>query len=326
MTDSRFSLVPSFRLLPLAASLTFIAGANASAADLLPPSRYAEQRYYPVQNPTQWGQPQEYAQLLGITSQQQNVMDASEHSRTTSTEAGDGGPKGPPKKTGWNYEAGAMAMYGPAYEGSDKYKARALPNLSVDYEDGLFFANVFDGIGSYPIQGEDYKLGASVGFAFGRDEKDDRKNLRGMGDIDMSPTANLMGEYSFGPIQLSGKLSKGTDDYGMTAQADVGTMFPVSDDLMLTAKAGATWADEDHMNSYFGVSPGQSARSGYSRYQAESGIKSVGIDVGAFYALTEDVDAMFMVSADQLVGDAADSPLTKSEFQPSAFMGLSYKF
>lgn len=311
------------RLLPLAASFTVMAGLDAQAGEYLTPNRYASPQYYPLQQPVQWGQPQEYAQLLGVSSQQQNVMDAAERDHGIAEKDG---PEGQPAKTGWNYEVGAMAMFGPAYEGSDKYKVRALPTIAANYEDGLFFANIFDGIGSYLVRGEDYRLGASVGMAFGRDEKDDRKNLRGMGDIDMSPTANLLGEYNIGPVTLSGKLRKGDDEYGMTAEADIGTMFPVSDDLMLMAKAGAIWADEDHMNSYFGVSSAQSVRSGYGRYQAGSGIKSVGIDMGAFYALTGDIDAMLMVSADQLVGDAADSPLTRSDFQPSVFMGMSYKF
>jgi MipA family protein len=233
---------------------------------------------------------------------------------------------GPPKKEGWNFEAGAVAMYGPAYEGSDKYEVEALPNISVDYEDGLFFANPFDGIGSYPIQGEDYKLGASLGYEFGRDEKDDKKNLRGMGDIDSSATANLMGEYEFGPIEISGKLTKGNSDYGMTAEAGVGTSFEVTDRIMLMGEVGATWANADHMNTYFGVSSAQAGRSGYRSYKAESGIKSVGINVGAFYSVTEDIDAVLMVEADQLLGDAADSPITKSDFQPSIMIGTSYKF
>ena len=177
-----------------------------------------------------------------------------------------------------------------------------------------------------PFRGENYKLGAAVGLDFGREEKDDRKNLRGMGDIDMSPTANLMGEYSFGSIQVSGKLTQGTEDYGMTAEADLGTMFAATDDLMIMAKIGTTWATEDHMNSYFGVSSLQSGRSGYSRYEAGSGIKSVGVNVGGFYALTDDIDLMLMLNADQLVGDAADSPLTKEVFQPAVFTAISYKF
>lgn len=278
----------------------------------------ATPRYYPLENPVRFGQPQHMAQL-GLSQQQQQAFDASAHGAMA--EAG-----GPPKKEGWSYAVGAGAMYGPAYAGSDKYVVNPVPDISVDYNDGLFFANIFDGIGSYPIQGEDYKIGASLGFDFGRREKDDRKNLHGMGDIDMAPTANLMGEYGIGPVRISGKLSKGTDDYGTTASLDVGTMFPASDDVMLMVSAGPVWADADHMNSYFGVSSGQAARSGYGRYEADAGLKSVGITMGAFYAVTEEVDVKFMVKADQLLGDAADSPLTKDEFQPSAFLTTSYKF
>lgn len=327
----------TLRLAPVAASFAVLAAGTAHAADYLPPSRYAEQRHYPAQNPrpqyavknpVQYGQPQQYA-FLGINQQQQQqavgAIKPGDADKTAGAESEDDF-KGPPKKHGWNYEAGAIAMYGPAYQGSDKYQAMALPNLSVDYEDGLFFANFFDGIGSYPIQGENYKLGAAMGFAFGRDEKDDRKNLRGMGDIDMSPTANLMGEYGFGPIQVSGKLTQGNDDYGMTAEAAIGTMFPATDNLMIMAKVGTVWANEDHMNSYFGVSSAQSLRSGYGSYQAESGIKSVGIDIGGFYALSDNIDLMVNISANQLVGDAADSPLAKEDFQPSVFTAISYKF
>jgi MipA family protein len=302
-------------LIHLAASFAVIAGGGAQAGELLTSSGVAQQRYYPAQNPKQ------YAELgLDISQQQQNVLTKSKPI------AQDDDFKGEPKKHGWNFEVGAVAMYGPAYEGSDKYKAMAFPNLTVDYEDGLFFANPFDGIGSYPIQGEDYKFGASVGFEFEREEEDDRKNLRGMGDIDMSPTANLMGEYEFGPIEISGKLTQGNDDYGMVAEADIGTMLPATEKLMFMGKFGAKWANEDHMNSYFGVSSAQAVRSGYRSYKAASGIKSVGVNVGAFYSITENIDMNFMAGIDQLLGDAADSPITKEDFQPSVMIGTSYKF
>lgn len=226
----------------------------------------------------------------------------------------------------WNFTLGAGALYGAAYEGSDKYVVTPIPDISAEYKDGLFFANVFDGIGSYFLQGENYKVGASIGLDFGRDEDDDKKNLQGMGDIDMGPTANLMGEYSFGPVQLSGKITRGTEDYGTTATLEIGTMFPVSENLMVMGSLGPTWADSEHMNSYFGVSSAQSTRSGYSRYRAESGLKSVGFTVGAFYSVTEHWDLKLMVKGDQLLGDAADSPITKDKFNPSFSLTTSYKF
>lgn len=304
------------RFLSLGAAVA-LATSGAQAEEIFYPEwhDYMEQRGYPVENPVQYGEPQQYAQL-GLSGQQQHALD-------TPKPDGHGGPQ---KKEGWHYSVGAGVIFAPAYAGSDKYKAMPVPDISVDYNDGLFFANIFDGIGSYFLQGEDYKVGASVGLDFGRDEKDDRKNLRGMGDIDMGATANLMGEYDIGPVHISGKLTKGGEDYGTTATVEVGTMFPVADDIMLMASAGPTWADADHMNSYFGVSSAQAARSGYNRHEADAGISSVGLTVGAFYSVTEDIDVKFMVKADQLVGDAADSPITKDDFQPSAFITTTYNF
>lgn len=246
----------------------------------------------------------------------------------THAQAGDirSSPQRQEEEKDWKFEVGGGAMFERKYEGSDGYTVTPIPHISIDYKDGLFFANPFDGIGSYPIQGENYKIGASVGLDFGRSESDDRKNLRGMGDIDMSATANLMGEYDVGPITLSAKLTKGNGDYGMTAEANVGTTYSVTEKLMLMGKVGMVWANADHMNSRFGVSGAQSARSGYAAYKAGSGIKSVGVSVGAFYSISENWDAMLMLSGDQLMGDAADSPIVKQKFQPTAMMSVSYKF
>jgi outer membrane scaffolding protein for murein synthesis (MipA/OmpV family) len=135
-----------------------------------------------------------------------------------------------------------------------------------------------------------------------------------------------MGEYSFGPIQVSGKLTKGNSDYGTTATVEVGSMFHINNQLTLMTSVGSTWADTDHMKSYFGVSPTQSARSGYGRYDAKSGIKSIGLAVGAFYSVTENWEVKVMVKADKLLGDAADSPIVKDDFNPATFVTMSYKF
>lgn len=55
-------------------------------------------------------------------------------------------------------------------------------------------------------------------------------------------------------------------------------------------------------------------------------MKSVGVNVGAFYAVTKEIDIMFMVSVNQLLGDAADSPITKEDFSPNVSFTISYNF
>jgi MipA family protein len=226
----------------------------------------------------------------------------------------------------WKYEVGAGAMYGPEYEGSDNFGITPLPQLSVEYKEGLFFASIWDGIGSYFLQDDNYKIGASIGFDMGRNEDDDKENLRGMGDIDMKAVFDLMGEYSFGPFNISGKVSKGDSDYGLKASVDFGTMFSVTEQLMAMVSISSTWADAKHMQTFFGVSPLQSARSGYNIYNAKAGVKSAGISFGLIYNMSENWEIMFMASGDKLLGNAKDSPLTKKDFQPSVFVTTSYKF
>ncbi len=226
----------------------------------------------------------------------------------------------------WKVSLGAGIVYAPKYQGSDNFKVKPIPELSADYKNGLFFVGGKDGIGSYFLQGDNYKVGASVGFAMGRDEDDDSENLRGMGDIDTAATINLLGEYKFGPVKLNGKISKGSEEYGTTAKIGLGTFFPVNEKLKMMTSLDMIWVDDKHMNTYFGVSSLQSARSGYRRYDAESGIKSVGINVGAIYSISERWDAKLMLKADQLLGDAADSPITKKDFVPMLMFSTVYKF
>ena len=226
----------------------------------------------------------------------------------------------------WKISAGIGPIYRPAYEGSDNYEMIPLPDITVEYEKGLFFMNIWDGVGSYPLRGENYKAGASVGVSWGRRESDDRDNLRGMGDIEIGPTANLLGEYRLGPVRLSGKITAGTEDYGVTAQGRLGTMFPVARQFMLMGSVSATWADQEHMETYFGVSSAQSARSGYRRHHMDSGMKSVGFTAGVFYAVTDLWNVKLVVGGEQLVGHAADSPITKNAFNPYVLLTQVYKF
>ncbi|MBI5120197.1 MAG: MipA/OmpV family protein [Rhodospirillales bacterium] len=230
-------------------------------------------------------------------------------------------------KKNWNFVIGGGVGYAPTYEGSDEYDILPIPVVSIDYKKGLFFANVRNGIGSYPLQGKNYKVGASVAYAPGRKEDDDNKNLRGMGDLDAAATANLLAEYSFGPAQLSGIVKTGiSGDFGTTVEANFGTRHSVTDKIIMSGSVGLIWADKEHMNNRFGVSSSQSTASGYSQYDAGSGIKSAGFSVGATYLLTEKWNVNLTFKGDKLLGDAADSPIVKNEFVPSAFLTTSYKF
>ncbi|CAI3794494.1 MipA/OmpV family protein [Rheinheimera sp. MM224] len=227
----------------------------------------------------------------------------------------------------WHYLVGAGAGYMPVYEGSDEFEVIPVPVLSAEYKNGLFFANVRHGIGSYPLRGENYKLGLSIGYGSGRDEKDDRTNLQGMGDIDPSATANLLAEYDWAMFKFSAKLSAGlSEGYGTTAELKTEARYPLSSSIILMAAVAANWGDEDYMNSRFGISAEQAVLSGYSPFQAEAGVSSVGLSLGFTYLLSKQWNLTLMAKADKLNGELMDSPLVKEDLLPAVFLTTSYRF
>jgi outer membrane protein len=226
----------------------------------------------------------------------------------------------------WNVTVGAGAAFGPAYEGSDKTEFSPAPVIDVSYKDGLFFAGM-GGVGFTPLKNDDGSLSFALGYGGGRDEKDDRKNLRGLGDIDSSALGIVSGEYNLGPVALGASVQSGMGgDYGTTGDLSIGSGYPVTEKLMISGDIHTTWASDDHMKNYFGVSSSQSARSGKSRFTAESGVKSYGVSLGANYQISETWAAFANIGVDQLTGDAADSPVSVEDTQVGGFVGVGYSF
>jgi outer membrane protein len=85
-----------------------------------------------------------------------------------------------------------------------------------------------------------------------------------------------------------------------------GYNWVINKNWALSIGASATYADDDYMQTYFGVSGKDSRRSGLDRYDAEAGIKDVGINLGLNKIINESWSARGVVSYTQLVGDASD--------------------
>jgi outer membrane scaffolding protein for murein synthesis (MipA/OmpV family) len=90
-----------------------------------------------------------------------------------------------------------------------------------------------------------------------------------------------------------------------------------------------TWADEDYMESYFGINAVDSANSGLSTFDADEGFKDVGLNVTATYQPWQHWGVMGLLSYKRLLGDAEDSPVVDEqgdENQYAAGALVFYKF
>ncbi len=243
----------------------------------------------------------------------------------------------------------------PDYIGSDDYEAVPVPVLKYDWsgsagsapasgvkgELGLIDASVgFPGgvdvgVARLSTPSRHFTLRVGGGYRFGRDA-DDNDALHGMGDIDgqaiarvtlASEPANAQGLGIFYGVKYEADVTGETD--GDTLGLFAGDKFALTPKTTLTLTGRAQWADADYMQSYFGVSGSQAARSGNRRFDADSGFADAGLEARINYALTDHWNLFGSVSYSRLLGDAADSPLVDDEGsanQLRATTGVAYRF
>ncbi len=232
----------------------------------------------------------------------------------------------------WFVLAGPVGFYGPDYEGSDDYRALALPFFLVTYKD-RFYADPIRGAGAYLFDNDAFQLGAGVNYAFGREE-DENDRLTGLGDIDGGAAAEISLEYQpwstdlpVGPSVTARVQHQFTgSDTGTLAELNAGFGFPLGGRAILRPSLNAQYGDEEYNQSFFGISPLQAANSGLPAYEAGAGFKSVGINLFGTYLLTPDWFLTGVVSYDRLTGDAADSPIVDDENQFRLIAGVVRRF
>lgn len=227
----------------------------------------------------------------------------------------------------WTVSLGGGAMTRPEFEGSDKYVVRFLPILHAEYKGRVFLSSA-DGLGIYAFRGPLWNLGAVVKYNPGRKENSSRL-LSGMRDIDPGAEIGAFATWTPAPFFVRLEALAGTGDVeGLQATASVGHSMILLSRMQWTNSLGATYTDDTYNNTFFGVDSGQSLRSGYQRYDADAGIKSVQFGSRLSYQITTEISATAFGEYKRLTGPAADSPLVKagSENQGMFGLGLVYTF
>lgn len=224
----------------------------------------------------------------------------------------------------WSVRLGVIGIYKPEYEGSDDYEVKGFPMIDITWRDTIFL-NPRKGLGAYLWNQNDVKLGVSIGYSFGRDE-DDSGNFDGLGDIDGGATANVLFEWEVDDFSFDARYEHQFtgEDTGFQAHIGLGYALQLGEKTILKPSVQTTYSSSDYMEEYFSISPSQSARSGLIVYDADSGFKSVGINVISIYRINQKWGVSAAASYDLLLGDTADSPVVKDENQYLLGVGVSY--
>lgn len=245
---------------------------------------------------------------------------------------------------GYMVTAGAGVIVTPDFEGAKDYSISAAPVIGVENLYG-FNLSIMDGLSYnlYSYENEEtglfFAFRPSINLAASRDKNggnifssEENKHLKGLGEVDSGIDVGGVIEVGYGPLMSSLAVNQEVagGHSGLTATWEVGAMMPVSQDAMISLNISTTWADEDYMQSFFGITQRQATRSVYNQFDAEAGFKDVSVGLMGEYRLTKNVTMLGTVGYTRLLGTAADSPIVRgdggSEDQFFSMIGLTYSW
>jgi outer membrane protein len=234
--------------------------------------------------------------------------------------------------TAWIVTVGVMTQYGPDFTGAKTNGISFVPQFSFRREgESAEFSAPDDGVDYAIYDTPALKIGPVATFDPGRSRKADI-SLAGLDNFSWRVEAGAYVE--FWPIQdfirtriemLRGLHSN--DGFSANLGADMVRRYG---DFTLSAGPRLVIADSDAMQFQFGVSPQAALRHGHvAAFEAGGGVQSMGVNATLNYDISEDWRLTIFDRYDRLVGDAADSPITRqfgSADQFTVGIGATYSF
>lgn len=220
----------------------------------------------------------------------------------------------------------------PDYEGSDDYSAtpyvegRAnLGNYYVRFEGGALRFNLVDS--------DRFHAGPRIGFRRGRGDVGNRAVSR-LHHIKDSVTAGGFVEYEHVhkdpragervTLTLADDITGNDSGWEVDLRGVIRRPVNFIDrGLIASFEADTTWSSQNYMQSYFGVTPSDSLRSGLPAYGASAGMKSIGAALALDQFLSRKWSVGVRFHYARLMGAAANSPVTAIAGSPNQyFVGL----
>ena len=181
-----------------------------------------------------------------------------------------------------------------------------------------------------------YAAGLTVDFDGGR--RDDRRGtalrsgsprLRGLGNLAGTLEYGVFGSYTVGVAtpNLAVRTAPSSQGHGGTiVDLSVDLALPVKQRLTLTASPTVTWVSDRYMRRYFGVTPAQSAASGFRTYRPDGGVKSYGVAITANFQVTKHWIVVGNLVGSRLRGEAGASPIVERRNSVSPSLGVAYSW
>ena len=212
----------------------------------------------------------------------------------------------------------------PDYEGSEDYEAVPVPFAKITWSNGMFFNLLGLKAKANLIPSDFWRLGPIYNY---RSRRSDVEN-NAVDAMNSVSDANELGafagiDYNNWYVSLEFLTDVGNAHEGWYSKLSGGYNWVISNTWSLLIGAFTTYADEDYMETYFGVDANNVGASGLPFYDPDGGMKEVGLDLGLGYTITNNWSARAVGKYTLLIGDADDdSPVVNAGDESQFFSAL----
>jgi outer membrane scaffolding protein for murein synthesis (MipA/OmpV family) len=212
------------------------------------------------------------------------------------------------ERSDWDFSLGAIAGYGPEFEGSDDYGFFWSPKARIAWRDTAILTE-----SSFRLQFRrgPFRFGPKIKYEKGRSDDDD-KDIKGVG---YGLSAEVRQEFAGG-------------HGGLIAELGGEVLLPSAESPWGKLSSDLTLADDRYMDEFFGINARQSANSGLRPYDPNGGLKSISVAWQSSYEFWPGWSLGGRVQYLRLLDQAADSPIVDVG-SPNVFtvaIGLRYRF
>lgn len=227
---------------------------------------------------------------------------------------------------------------GTEYVGARKYGVSVRPGfflrwgrLSVSSGGGWASVRHDDeirGLGLQLRRTDDLDLSLGLRSDSGRDESSS-DDLRGLGDAKRTIRVRIGGTWRFAPdwrLGLGWTIDAFNRGGGNFVELKVERDWRLTPRLELTTGSSVTAGGPRYMQTYFGVTAEQSVRSGYAVYDPGTSLRDLQVYTTLRADIGDDWVGLLGLGLNHMLGDAADSPLTRRTTAWGLNVGIGWRF